>query len=102
MTAPECDTTHDAIPARIGSERAVVIAPTIREAYPAEVREGLARRRVVQTGGTCPCGARMVLPNRAARRRAARLGEPGRAVAHHTADCPATDENLAAARVGRR
>ncbi|MFD1967483.1 hypothetical protein [Pseudonocardia alni] len=44
----------------------------------------------------------MVLPNRAARRRAARLGEPGRAVAHHTADCPATDENLAAARVGRR
>jgi hypothetical protein len=73
----------------VAGKKALVLLLPIPENAPVDVREGLALRNVVNTGGTCACGAVAVLPNRAARRRG---------VAHMTAvhedDCPATDENI--------
>ncbi|BBG04594.1 MULTISPECIES: hypothetical protein [Pseudonocardia] len=83
MPAPRTTPRHDVTPAVVNGERALVVAPEIAEHYPPAVREGLARRRLVQAGGRCPCGARMVLPNRAERRKAARTGEMLRATAAH-------------------
>lgn len=64
---------------------------------PADVREGIARRNIVATGGTCPCGARMVLPNRANRRRSARAGQVICVNVEHENDCPAVTSTLLAA-----
>lgn len=64
---------------------------------PADVREGIARRNIVALGGTCPCGARMVLPNRAERRRHARLGRVIEVTVEHENECPAVTSALLAA-----
>lgn len=64
---------------------------------PADVREGIARRNIVATGGTCPCGARMVLPSRTDRRRHARLGRAIDVNVEHEAGCPAITTSLLAA-----
>jgi hypothetical protein len=74
---------------RINGQTALVVLLPIPDDAPAEVREGLARRNIVNTGGTCPCGAVMRLPNRAARR----AGVVDVSAAHED-DCPATDENI--------
>ena len=42
---------------------------------PEDVKEALGHRTLVANGGTCPCGAKAIPPNRAARRRAARRGD---------------------------
>jgi hypothetical protein len=52
--------------------RRAVLAPTLAESLPPDVLEGLVRRRLAALGETCPCGASMALPNRAARRAARR------------------------------
>lgn len=70
-------------------DRALVIGPSIRDCAPTEAKEGAARRRVVNTGGTCPCGARLRLPNRAARRAARRAGRVLHTEVRHATDCPA-------------
>ncbi len=64
---------------------------------PPEIREGIARRNLVAMGEPCPCGARFVMPNRAARRRATRNGEACRVTVEHDGHCPAVTANLHAA-----
>lgn len=64
---------------------------------PPEVREGFARRALVNGGGRCPCGATWVMPSRAARRAAAGRHQPARVLIRHEPDCPAADEQLLAA-----
>jgi hypothetical protein len=70
-------------------ERVIVTEVVVPHDAPAEVKEGLARRGDVNAGGVCPCGARMVLPERAARRRAARRGQAIEVTVHHERGCPA-------------
>lgn len=77
--------------------RALVIDTVIPDDAPQTVREGLARRAVVNGGGTCPCGARWPRPNRAQRRK---LKEPGALLEVHVVhaeDCPAGGAVLLAA-----
>jgi hypothetical protein len=73
---------------------------SIPESAPEAVREGVARRNIVNTGGTCPCGARLVLPNRAERRRAARTGRVLDVRVAHEPECLAGTERLREA-IGR-
>ena len=70
-------------------ELVLVLDLDIPDSAPAEIKEGLSRRAIVNGGGTCPCGARMILPNRAARRRATRLGYAIEVTVQHEPDCPA-------------
>lgn len=76
---------------------ALVVEPVIPDDAPLAVREGIARRHLVNSGRACPCGARVALPNRAARR--ARRGSPPvvRVPVEHAVDCPAGDDALTAA-----
>jgi hypothetical protein len=77
--------------------RALVIDTVIPDDAPQAVREGLARRAVVNGGGDCPCGASWPRPNRAQRRK---LKEPGALLEVHVVhaeDCPAGTELLLAA-----
>jgi hypothetical protein len=69
----------------------------IPDQAPDDVREGLARRRIVAVDGTCPCGATLQLPSRAQRRAAARGGHPCPVRVEHEDDCPAADRHLDAA-----
>jgi hypothetical protein len=83
-------------------QKAVLLLPTIPDDAPDEIREGIARRRIVMTTGTCPCGGEMVGPNRAQRRRMERdkrNGDPGvwQVRIEHDDDCPALDATLYAA-----
>ena len=52
----------------------MILETEIPDNAPEAIKEGLSRRAIVNGGGTCPCGAKLILPNRAARRRAARAG----------------------------
>jgi acyl-CoA reductase-like NAD-dependent aldehyde dehydrogenase len=70
-------------------ERALIVETEIPDAAPAKLKEGLARRAAVNAGGTCPCGARAILPNRAARRRATRARKAIEVTVPHEPDCPA-------------
>jgi hypothetical protein len=73
----------------LAGQRALVLDHDIEEQLPAHVKEGLARRRIVNSGGVCPCGARAVFPNRAQRRKAAREGRLISTTVEHEEDCPA-------------
>jgi hypothetical protein len=81
--------------------RTLAVLPTIAEDLPEQIREGLARRRLLAAGQPCPCGARPTTFNRAMRRAIEarrRKGLPGPVIhvtIEHEDDCPATDENLA-------
>jgi hypothetical protein len=81
----------------IAGLRALVELLPMPEEAPPEVREGLARRNIVNTGGTCPCGARLVVPNRAVRRKAQRKGVVLPVRIEHEDGCPAITETLLAA-----
>ena len=70
-------------------ERALILETEIPDNAPPDIKEGLSRRAIVNGGGTCPCGVRMILPNRAARRRATRLGCAIEVTVQHQPDCPA-------------
>lgn len=70
------------------------LLPELPEDASTDVREGLVRRRLTALRGTCPCGATALMPNRAARRRAARSGVMARIVVEHVDDCPAVDRLL--------
>jgi hypothetical protein len=68
----------------------IYAGPHIPESAPAIVREGLVRRRLACTEGGCPCGSRVELPNRAARRAMKRdRGVTWVAAPVHAAGCPA-------------
>lgn len=82
--------------ADVGADRALIVTSVIPEDAPADVREGLARRLVVSTGGRCPCGAEMVMPNRQERRAAMHGGEVVHVAIWHESDCPAGEELLTA------
>lgn len=75
--------------------RSLYVGPALREGLPPRLLEGLARRRLVGIGQPCPCGARLTVPSRAARRAAIRAGQQ---VLHvdvaHEEDCPPVDERL--------
>ena len=71
-------------------EAVAVIDVEIPDDAPQLIREGLARRATVNAGGTCPCGARFVMPNRATRRKARRTGEVIAVTVAHEPDCPAS------------
>jgi hypothetical protein len=43
-------------------ERVVILESEIPDNAPPDIKEGLNRRAIVHGGGTCPCGARMILP----------------------------------------
>lgn len=77
------------------------VLPIIPDDASHDVREGIARRRITALNGECPCGARVVTPNRETRRAAARRGQVLAISVKHEADCPAGDTALAAA-VGRQ
>lgn len=72
------------------------LGPDLRESLPPHVLDGLARRRVVALGRACPCGARLVLPNRAAHRAAQKKGHGPvtRVPVEHEDDCPAICDEL--------
>jgi hypothetical protein len=74
---------------RIGGLTALVELLPIPDDAPADVREGLARRNIVNCGGTCACGAVLRIPNRRARR----AGILSTAIVHED-DCPAADDNI--------
>ena len=77
-------------------EKVVSVVPEIPDDAPDVIREGLARRRLVLTGQPCPCGARLAGPNRAQRRRDAKLkrGTVRDVFVWHEYDCPASTEAL--------
>lgn len=68
--------------------------PQLTEGLPPVALEGLARRRLVALGSTCPCGARMVLPSRAERRAARRRSPVLSVQIEHEDDCPAVCPEL--------
>ncbi|MGH8883555.1 MAG: hypothetical protein ACRD0P_40465 [Stackebrandtia sp.] len=76
------------------STRVLVVDTDIPDDAPADVREGLARRRIANGGETCPCGGGLRYPNRAARRKAAKAGKPIPVGVWHEPDCPASDDVL--------
>ncbi len=80
-----------------GTGRAAV--EPLPDGAPHDVREGMVRRRLVALGGPCPCGARMVGPNRAQRRAQRGRGLQVVAVVHEL-DCPASNDNLRRALAG--
>jgi hypothetical protein len=75
-------------------ETVAFVLPRIPDDAPEAIREGVARRRITAIDGKCPCGAQLVLPNRAARRKAARTGTPIHMRVEHEDDCPAIDDAL--------
>lgn len=77
--------------------RAVVIQPEIPEDAPHAVREGLARRALVNAGGRCPCGATAPTMNRAMRRKARKAGGILKVTVEHEHGCPAGTAELVAA-----
>jgi hypothetical protein len=72
---------------KLHGERALIVESEIPDNAPAYIKEGLSRRAIVNAGGTCPCGARAILPNRAARRRATRRGQAVQVTVPHEPDC---------------
>jgi hypothetical protein len=74
--------------------RALVLDCEIPAAAPELIREGLARRAIVNGGGTCPCGARWPRPNRAQRRRMKQPGTVTHLQVEHEPNCPAGNEIL--------
>jgi hypothetical protein len=75
--------------ARRGPHTPLQPSAPIPEDAPALVREGLARRALVDAGGPCPCGARTSVPSRRERRRAQRTGDPLIVTIRHRPGCAA-------------
>jgi len=77
--------------------RALVIDSIIPDDAPVLVREGLARRAIVNGGQDCPCGATWPRPNRAQRRHLEQPSALLHVVIEHADGCPAETELLVAA-----
>jgi len=85
-----------------GIGRVAYVLPVASEELPPQLREAVLRRRLAALEGRCPCGATVTLPNRAERRRAARDGRQLSTTVEHEADCPASDDRIAALVGGKR
>jgi hypothetical protein len=75
----------------------VLVQVAIRDDAPESVKDALAIRRTANATGACPdCGVTAALPNRAARRKAARRGGFLRVVFRHEDDrrCLTDDEEV--------
>ena len=73
---------------------ALILDCEIPDDAPSEIREGLARRAMVNGGQTCPCGATWAKPNRAQRRK---LKQPTTLTwlrVEHEIGCPASNAVL--------
>lgn len=58
MTDTHRDITDEIIKFTLpDGRRAVALLPAIPDGAPDRIREGIARRRITATTGTCPCGA---------------------------------------------
>ncbi len=68
-------------------QRVAYVLPCIPDGAPHALREGIARRRVAATTGTCPCGAVVDYGDR-------RPGEVGVGEVYHRRSCPATTASL--------
>lgn len=77
--------------------RAGVLDALIPEDAPEPVREGFARRALVNSGGTCPCGARWPRPNWEQRRQLAKPGTWLEVDVVHHKSCAAAESTLLAA-----
>ena len=84
----------DAILVNDDGTRSTYVGPSLPDHLPSHVLEGLVRRRLIALGGTCPCGAVMVIPNRADRRAARKLGTALSVPIEHEDDCPAICDEL--------
>lgn len=93
---PRFRTEWDVTCTEMDGVRVAAVLPVVPEDADPEVREAIARRRVVMLEGRCPCGAVRQLPNRAMRRAAKRKGTVPRmnATIVHETDCVASDTNL--------
>lgn len=90
---------HDAIPHDFDGIPAVNVGPIAPDHAPDPIKEGLARRRTVNLGGTCPCGASPPRLSRQQRRKLQRDQAKGHAPmlrlqVHHEPDCPALNDHL--------
>lgn len=94
MTAPEALTRWEVAEADFHGVAALMVLPVILERDDPTVREGIARRRITDVTGRCPCGAIRVLPNRAERRAAVKSGRTLHVDVVHEDGCPATDATL--------
>lgn len=74
-----------------GGRLGLYVGDQIRDSDPAEVKEGLSRRRILATTGRCPCGAASPFAPAAI--------SPASVIRSvvHAADCPAAEEILSAA-----
>lgn len=79
-----------------GIGRVGFVLPVLSEDLPPDLREAVIRRRLAVLGDGCPCGARAVLPNRDARRRAAQEHRQLAMTVIHEHDCPASDDRIVA------
>lgn len=73
----------------VDGQRSLYVGPELDELQPADVLEGLVRRRLVGLGQPCPCGAVLIVPNRAQRRAARQQGVALQVPVEHEDDCPA-------------
>lgn len=89
----------DLIRSHVDGYPALSVVPRLSEDLPTDIREGIARRRLVATGHPCPCGAAPIRLNRAQRRRITTRRRHGhteviRLSVVHEDDCPAADDVL--------
>lgn len=82
-------TGYDVTVVEQAGNRTAYVLPVVPEDASADVREGIARRRVVALTGACPCGARAIWPSRRERRAAQRAGRVARVLVEHEPECPA-------------
>ncbi|WP_329053915.1 hypothetical protein OG873_31480 [Streptomyces violaceus] len=81
-------TSNDITVTEIGGQRVLVVQPVVPDDAPAPLKNASAIRRATNNTGVCPdYGARRVLPNRAARRAAAKAGRLPTARTVHKDDC---------------
>lgn len=86
----------DAVLVDDDGNRTAYVGPELVEDLPPVVLEGLTRRRLVGIGQSCPCGARMVVPNREARRAARKASVLLPVTVEHEDDCAAIAPELEA------
>ena len=75
-------------------QRALILDCEIPDDVPSEIKEGLARRALSNSGHPCPCGATWPRPNRAQRRKRQEPSALLHIVIEHADDCPAETERL--------
>lgn len=78
-------------------ERLAIVDTEIPDDAPVALRESLARRAIVNSGGTCPCGAKFAMPSREVRRLATKKGLAIEITVEHAEGCPASSDVMVTA-----